>query len=117
MATDNTLSMTASKSVSMTFLSLLNLGPVTVTAHAKAGFGTQYLDTVMVLDATQSMVGNPITQAKAAATTFKNILLGVEPAGQRQGRRDRLPWLLQGQLDRHTRRTRTASTRRTGCAV
>ena len=65
----------------MTFLSLLNLGPVTVTVHAKAGFGTQYLDTVMVLDATASMNGNPITQAKTAATTFKNILLGANPQG------------------------------------
>jgi len=77
----NELTMDATKSVNMIFLSVLGINTASVSAHAKAGFGTQFLDAALVLDATPSMAGNPIAQAKLAATSFKNILLGSNPTG------------------------------------
>ncbi len=77
----NEMTVDADKTINMIFLSVLGIQTASVNAHAKAGFGTQYLDAVLVLDATPSMAGNPITQAKAAAITFKNILLGTNPQG------------------------------------
>jgi Mg-chelatase subunit ChlD len=77
----NEMTVDATKTINMIFLSVLGIQTASVSAHAKAGFGTQYLDAVMVLDATPSMAGNPITQAKAAAISFKNILLGSNPLG------------------------------------
>lgn len=78
---ENELTLDAEKTIKMIFLSVLGIKTATVTAHAKAGFGTQFLDAVMVLDATQSMVGNPITEARKASKTFKDILLGSSPTG------------------------------------
>ena len=77
----NELTMDGTKTIKMIFLSVLGIKTASVSAHAKAGFGTQYLDAVLVLDATPSMAGDPITNAKQAATTFKNILLGSSPQG------------------------------------
>jgi hypothetical protein len=70
------LQVSGTKSVSMYFLSVLGIGEVEVAAHAKAGFGTQVLDAYMAIDATSSMAGDPIAQAKDAAQTFAEILLG-----------------------------------------
>lgn len=77
----NTLTMNATKSINMIFLSVLGIKTASVSAHAKAGFGTQYLDAALVLDSTGSMAGNPINQAKIATENFKNILLGSSPTG------------------------------------
>jgi hypothetical protein len=77
----NQLTMDATKTINMFFLSVLGINTASVSAHAKAGFGTQYVDAVMVLDATPSMAGSPITNAKGAAIAFKNILLGSSPQG------------------------------------
>jgi hypothetical protein len=80
----NEMTLDAEKTINMIFLSVLGIKTATVTAHAKAGFGTQFLDAVLVLDATPSMgIGSPppITKAKEAAVTFKNILLGSSPQG------------------------------------
>src|SRR5581483_11694566 len=45
------------------------------------GFQDQTIDAVMVIDSTASMSGSPITNAKTAATNFKNALLGSNPSG------------------------------------
>ena len=87
----NTLTMDADKSIGMFFLSVLGIHTASVSAHAKAGFGTQYVDAVMMIDATGSMhaegsftcnssengPGNSckIYEAKQAANTFADILL------------------------------------------
>ncbi len=77
----NELTMDGTKTIKLIFLSVLGIKTASVSAHAKAGFGTAYLDAVLVLDATPSMAGTPIQNAKDAATTFKNILLGSSPQG------------------------------------
>jgi hypothetical protein len=78
---NNTLTMDATKSINMFFLSVLGIKTASVSAHAKAGFGTQFMDVALVLDSTNSMQGNPITQAKQATEDFKDILLGNNPSG------------------------------------
>ena len=78
---NNTLTMDADKSLDMIFLSILGIKTANVSAHAKAGFGTQFMDVALVLDSTNSMQGNPITQAKIATEDFKDILLGSNPNG------------------------------------
>ena len=91
-STANELTFNASKSINMIFLSVLGINNATVSAHAKAGFGTQFLDAALVIDATSSMgdapcngtqnnSGCPIWEAKQASKTFKNILLGTSPTG------------------------------------
>jgi Putative Flp pilus-assembly TadE/G-like len=77
----NTLTMNGTKTIKMFFLSILGIKTASVSAHAKAGFGTQFLDAALVIDATGSMSGSPIDNAKSAATSFKNILLGSSPSG------------------------------------
>jgi len=87
----------ASKSVDLTFLSVLTLlpgvgleDPVTVSADAIAGFGILPVDTYMAIDATGSMgaspcngsqsnPGCPIKEAKDAAADFADILLEDSP--------------------------------------
>src|SRR3972149_10344277 len=87
----------ASKSVDLTFLSVLTLlpgvgleDPVTGPADAIAGFGILPLDTYMAIDATGSMgdspcngnqsnPGCPIKEAKDAAADFADILLEDSP--------------------------------------
>jgi hypothetical protein len=83
----------ATKDVGLTFLKVLTIipginltDPVHVYADAVAGFGIQAVDTYLAIDATGSMgdspctatqteSGCPIKEAKAAATSFTNILL------------------------------------------
>jgi Flp pilus assembly protein TadG len=77
----NELTMDGTKTIKLIFLSVLGIKTASVSAHAKAGFGTQYLDAALVLDATPSMQGNPIVSARNAAITFKDILLGANPQG------------------------------------
>lgn len=77
----NEMTMTGNKTVSMLFAKFLGVNSVTVTASATAGFGNQILDTALVLDATGSMAGTPIAEAKNAAKAFKNTLLGTNPTG------------------------------------
>jgi hypothetical protein len=88
----NTIIMNANKSIGMIFLSVLGIHNATVSAYAKAGFGTQYLDAALVIDATSSMgdspcngsqnnSGCPIWEAKQASKAFKDILLGTNPSG------------------------------------
>jgi len=77
----NELTMDGTKTINMFFLSVLGIKTASVSAHAKAGFGTQFLDVVMLLDATGSMQGDPISNAKGASETFKDILLGTSPSG------------------------------------
>ena len=90
-AADNEMTVDASKTVEMAFLSVLGVEPVTVAAHARAGFGVQFLDAAMIIDATGSMDDGcndsqnnsscPIYEAKEAAKDFKDILLGTSPEG------------------------------------
>src|ERR1044071_7184572 len=77
----STLRINASKSVRMYLLPIFGIGSSTVSAKAIAGFNDQTLDAVMVIDSTYSMNGAPITNAKTAATNFKNVLLGSSPSG------------------------------------
>jgi Flp pilus assembly protein TadG len=68
------LKVTSSKSVNMMFAKVLGVNTVTVQASATAGF-TGTLDVGIVLDTTGSMDGQPLTDAKAAATDLVNMLL------------------------------------------
>jgi Flp pilus assembly protein TadG len=79
--TSSTLRIQASKSVRMYFLPIFGINSSVVSAKAISGFNDQTLDAVMVIDATYSMSGAPITNAKAAAIKFKDTLLGTSPAG------------------------------------
>jgi Flp pilus assembly protein TadG len=88
----NTLVMTADKSINMIFLSVLGIHSASVTSRAKAGFGTQYVDAVVMIDTTGSMNAEgsyvcnssqdgpsgicKIHEAKQAARAFADILLG-----------------------------------------
>jgi hypothetical protein len=89
----NELTVQASKSVNMIFMSVFGMGPATVQARAKAGFGTVTVDAALVIDSTSSMgdspcdseqdnSGCPIHEAKEAAKDFKDILLGNSPNGK-----------------------------------
>jgi hypothetical protein len=90
-AADNEMTVDASKTVDLLFLSVLGVDSQTVSAHAKAGFGVQFLDAALVIDATGSMddgcnssqnnSGCPIYEAKEAAKSFKDILLAGAPSG------------------------------------
>jgi Flp pilus assembly protein TadG len=77
----STLRINASKSARLYFLPIFGLTSSVVSAKAIAGFNDQTLDAVMVIDSTYSMNGSPITNAKAAAINFKNVLLGSSPSG------------------------------------
>jgi Flp pilus assembly protein TadG len=88
----NELTVDASKSVNMIFMSVFGFGSSTVTARAKAGFGTVTVDAALVIDSTSSMgdppcnssqnnSGCPIWEAKNAAKAFKDVLLGTSPSG------------------------------------
>ncbi len=76
----NELRIEGSKSVQLYFLDMIPTvsHSVGVDAHAVANYGvqTQPVDAVMLLDATGSMSGNKIDQAKIAAGDFKTELLG-----------------------------------------
>ena len=80
---NNQLRITGRKSVAMRFIDILPGVPhnVTVAAHAVANYGVQNgsqsssFDAVMLLDATGSMSGNKIDQAKIAAQDFTDQLL------------------------------------------
>jgi Flp pilus assembly protein TadG len=91
-STANELTMDATKSLNMIFLSVLGIQTASVAAHAKAGFGTQFLDAALVIDSTSSMgdspcngsqnnSGCPVWEAKQASKAFKDILLGTSPSG------------------------------------
>jgi len=77
----NKMTIKANKSVKLYFLSLFGFSSASVYGHAVAGFQDQTIDAVMVIDSTASMSGSPITNAKTAATNFKNALLGSNPSG------------------------------------
>lgn len=77
----NELTVDATKTINTYFLSVLGITSTTVRAHAKAGFGTLTVDAALVIDATGSMSGDPINNAKQAAISFKNVLLGSAPSG------------------------------------
>lgn len=90
-AAENEMTVDASKAVDMAFLSVLGVGPQTVSAHSRSGFGVQFLDVALAIDATGSMDdgcnssqnngGCPIHEAKQAAQDFKDIMLGTSPEG------------------------------------
>lgn len=81
------LRVTASKTVSMTFLKVIGVGDITVTQQAVAGLGTVPMDVVMALDVTGSMRWDcvngksgqtsdcKITEARNAANALNDILL------------------------------------------
>jgi Flp pilus assembly protein TadG len=75
------LRINASKSIRLYFLPIFGINTAAVSAKATAGFNDQTLDAVMVIDSTYSMNGDPIENAKSAATNFKNVLLGTSPSG------------------------------------
>ncbi|HEY4685649.1 MAG TPA: TadE/TadG family type IV pilus assembly protein [Dehalococcoidia bacterium] len=77
----NRLTVDATKSVKMFFLSVFGIDSASVDGHAVAGFNNQTIDAVLILDATGSMSGSPISNAKTAAINFKNVLLGTSPSG------------------------------------
>ena len=77
----NRLTVDATKSVKMFFLSVFGIDSASVDGHAVAGFNDQTIDAVLVLDSTASMDGTPIQQAKIATENFKNALLGTSPSG------------------------------------
>jgi len=79
---DNSLTVNATKSIRLLFLPLVGIDSASVSAHAKAGFGVAYLDAALILDATGSMAGSPISNAKQAADQFKDTLLGQAPNGR-----------------------------------
>ena len=91
---NNALTVNATKTVKLTFVRVLGINTATVGAHAKAGFGIAFLDAAMMIDATGSMgsgcngsqnnSGCPIYEAKNAALSFKNTLLGNAPNGRTQ---------------------------------
>ena len=86
----NTLVMDADKSISMIFLSVLGIHHATVSAHAKAGFGTTKVDIVLVMDDTGTMRSScngtpddpasqtnstcPVKNARDGANTLLDIL-------------------------------------------
>jgi hypothetical protein len=72
---DRQIEVNGSKQVPMFFIKILGIDSVEVTAHATAGFGILAVDTVMAIDATGSMAGSQITDAKNAAISFTNTLL------------------------------------------
>ena len=78
---NSTLRIQASKSVRLYFLPIFGINTASVSAKAISGFNNQTVDAVMVIDSTYSMNGSPITNAKTAATSFKNTLLGSSPSG------------------------------------
>ena len=84
---DRQIRVTASKSVGMTFLSLIGINEFSVNSTAVAGFGSVPVDVYLAIDATGSMgaspcnsadnnSGCPIKEAKDAATAFVDSLLG-----------------------------------------
>jgi Flp pilus assembly protein TadG len=78
---NSTLRISASKSVRLYFLPIFGLNTTTVSAKAISGFNNATVDAVMVIDSTASMNGAPLTNAKTAATNFKDTLLGSSPSG------------------------------------
>jgi hypothetical protein len=76
----NTLEVTASKTIDMFFLSVIGIEEATVEGRAVAGFGIVPTDTYMALDATGSMDGSPIENAKDAAQGFADTLLAANNA-------------------------------------
>src|SRR6478672_1702005 len=68
----STLTINANKSVRMYFLPIFGINSSVVSAHAISGFNNQTVDAVMVIDSTYSMNGAPITNAKTAASNFKD---------------------------------------------
>ena len=64
---------TASESVSRTLTNLLGASPQTVTAEACAGYND--IELVFVLDATGSMRGTPIANAKTAASSLVDLIM------------------------------------------
>jgi hypothetical protein len=72
---DRQIEVDGRKQVPMFFIKILGIDSVEVTAHATAGFGVLAVDTVMAIDATGSMEGSQIADAKTAATNFTNTLL------------------------------------------
>jgi hypothetical protein len=72
---DRQIEVNGSKTIPMFFIKVLGISSVQVTAHATAGFGVLAVDTVMAIDATGSMAGSKITDAKNAAISFTNTLL------------------------------------------
>ena len=77
----STLRINATKSTNLYFLPIFGLTSSFVSAKAIAGFNDQTVDAVMVIDSTASMNGSPLTNAKSAAISFKNTLLGSSPSG------------------------------------
>jgi Flp pilus assembly protein TadG len=75
------LSISARKQTRLYFLPIFGINTASVSAKAISGFNDQTLDAVMVIDATASMSGAPLTNAKTAADNFKDTLLGTSPSG------------------------------------
>jgi len=89
---DNQLRVSATKTVRMYFLRVLGIGDVSISANAVAGFGIQPVDAFLAIDATGSMgaspcngsqnnSGCPIWEAKNAAKSFVDALIGPSPTG------------------------------------
>lgn len=90
---NNQVTVAATKNVSTIFMRVLGINSVSVKNDAVAGFGTLPLDAYLTLDATGSMhtgcnagetnTGGacPIKEARDAATSFVNTLLGTTPNG------------------------------------
>ena len=71
--TTSTLRINATKATRLYFLPIFGVNTAYVSAKAISGFNDQTLDAVMVIDATASMSGAPLTNAKSAAISFKKL--------------------------------------------
>jgi hypothetical protein len=94
----NQLQISGAKTVNTFFLSVLGVYSANVSAYAKAGFGIQPIDVFLAIDATSSMgypnggctsssnnnSGCAIWEAKSAAKTFTETLIGSTPSGYTQ---------------------------------
>ena len=68
----------AEAKVEMTLSKVIGVGDQTVSAEACAGYND--IELVMVLDATGSMKGAPITNVKEAATNLVNLIMPASSA-------------------------------------
>jgi len=73
---NNTLNMTANTTVPTTFMNILGVSQVTVTASSQIKRTTSGLELALVLDNTGSMAGTKLNSLKTAANTLVGILFG-----------------------------------------
>lgn len=81
-ATERQVQVTGTKTVNVIFMRIFGISSVDISAGATAGYGVLAVDTVLVMDDTGTMSGNPITQSKTAAKGFVDVLLSGSVGAQ-----------------------------------